>query len=164
MKLVPGLGSHRAEVFVKSKRAIAAGCGGQRHEGARSGSSCCGSRDVGWARKSQGVAALELNARESVQTAFPQRSWRWHMEDSGRQQGWRWKGRTPAGVVWDYPATGADKEEEVGLCGDWQGIRTSGYERSHEAEHATGIAVRTLTRRASSFSSYYREHNPSSER
>jgi hypothetical protein len=164
LKLVPGLGSHRAEVFVKSKRAIAAGCGGQRHEGARSGSSCCGSRDVGSARKSQGVASLELNARESVQTAFPNDHGGGTLRTAEDSRVGGGRGRTPAGVVWDYPATGADKEEEVELCGDWRGIRTSGYERSHEAEHATGIAVRTLTRRASSFSSYYREHNPSSER
>jgi hypothetical protein len=56
--------SYRGEVFRKSKSAIVVGWGGQRHAGAESGSSCCGSRDVGSARKSQGGASLELVARE----------------------------------------------------------------------------------------------------
>ena len=87
--LLPEVGNDEAEVFPKSKSVIAVGCGGQRHEGGRSGSCCGGSRDVGWARKSQGAASLKLIARESEPRAFPQRSWRWHSGDSGRQPAWR---------------------------------------------------------------------------
>jgi hypothetical protein len=54
------LGSHRAGLFVESKSGIAAVCGGQRHEHAESRSSCCGSRDVGSARNTQGAVSLEL--------------------------------------------------------------------------------------------------------
>jgi len=64
LELLLEVGSHRTEVFPNSKSAIAFGWGGQRYEGGRSGSSCCGSRDVGSARKSQGAASLELIARE----------------------------------------------------------------------------------------------------
>ena len=59
LELVLGLVSNRGEFFPKSRKAIATGWGSQRHEGAESGSSCCGSRDIGSARKSQSGASLE---------------------------------------------------------------------------------------------------------
>ena len=58
------IGEPWSRTFAESKSGIAAGWGGRRHEGAESRSSCCGSRDVGWARKSQGGVSLELIARE----------------------------------------------------------------------------------------------------
>ena len=56
--------SYWGDVFPKPKRAMVLDWVGQRDEGAESGSSYDGRRDVGSARKNQGGASLELIARE----------------------------------------------------------------------------------------------------
>jgi len=66
------------------------------------------------------------------------------------------------GAAWDGARVTADIGEGQWHAGDWPGNRKSGCGQSRGAGRGARSGAGTLAHRASSFSSYYRGHNPSS--